>query len=241
MKDLKRIIKDRTCLIFIDLEATQVTHEMIQIGAYKTYLNPDLTIKKVFRPFEMLVKPKHRVGKIVTDLTGLTDYKVKTQGVTYRTALLSFKAYCGKDFDRCLFVVYGNSDGSIFRASAENNMDASMPLTMSIVHRIFDFCGFAFRYIKGDDGNPLSLSRMVNLFSSPFDGHAHSALDDAKNLMHVYQAFLKSPAIVKREYKKVLALSCTQHAAVKEVITRLTAGKTVTPNDFEKILDEALK
>lgn len=241
MKDLKRILKNRRCIIFLDLEATQLTHEMIQIGAIKTYLNDDLVIRKVMKPFELYVKPKHKVGKLVTDLTGITDYTVRKEGVTYRSALQSFYKYCGKDLNDALIFVYGNSDGSIFRASAENNMDASMQETTYIIHHIFDFCAFASRYIKGDDGNPLSLSRLLALFGIPFDGQAHSALADARNLMHLYQAFLQSPSILKREYKKVLAKHSNKNSILGDIVSRLIAGETITPESFDEMIEGALK
>ena len=241
MKDLQRIIKDKKCLVFIDLEATQISHEMIQIGAYKTYLKPDGTIRKCFKPFELLVKPKHRVGPVVTELTGITDYRVKKDGVTYRAALQAFRKYCGRDFDHCLFVVYGNSDGNIFKASGENNMDASMAETMFIVHHLFDFCAFAARYIRGDDGNPMSLTRLLDVFGIPFDGQAHTALADAKNLMHLYQAFLTSPEILKREYKKHLTRFSGENFAIREVVRKLAAGEDITAAEFDSIIEQAIQ
>lgn len=241
VKELKRILKERRCLVFIDLEATQTSHEVIQIGAYKTYLNDDLLIKKVFKPFELFVKPKHRVGKYVTELTGITDLQVKREGVTYRTALASLKKYCGRDYDKCLFVVYGNTDGSMLRATAENNMDASMQETMYIVHHIWDFCAYCSRYIKGQDGNPMSLTRVLEVFGIPFDGQAHSASADARNLMHLYQAFMRSPAILKREYKKTLTHYSGGNNVIREVITRLANGKDVSASDFDKIIEDSFR
>ena len=241
MKDLRKVLKDKRCLVFIDLEATQASHEMIQIGAYKVYLNDDLLIKKCFKPFQTYVKAKHHVGKYVTDLTGITDLMIKREGVSYRVALNSFKKYCGKDFYRSLFVVYGNSDASIFRASMENNLDASKEDTIHIVKHIFDFCFFAFKFIQGDDGNPLSLKRILDVFGVPFDGQAHDALADAKNLMHLYQAMLKSPNIMLREYKKTLSHFVGQNQLVTEVIHRLGNGKGITPEEFEAILKDTLE
>ena len=241
VKDLRKVIKDKRCLVFLDLEATQTSHEMIQIGAYKVYLDDNLLIKKCFKPFQTYVKPKHHIGKFVTDLTGITDLKVKREGVSYRVALNSFKKYCGKDFYRCLFVVYGNSDASIFRASMENNMDASKEDTIHIIKHIFDFCFFAFKFVQGEDGNPLSLKRILDVFGVPFDGQAHDALADTKNLMYLYQAMLKSPNIMLREYKKTLVHFVGQNQVITEVIHRLANGKTITPEDFEAILKDTFQ
>ena len=241
VKDLKKIIKERRCLVFIDLEATQISHEMIQLGAIKTYIGEDQKIKKVFKPFQTYVKPKHFVGKYVTQLTGINDLLLKREGVSYRVALNSFKKYCGKDFYRALFVVYGSSDGSIFYASMENNLDASKEDTLFIVRHIFDFGNFLLRYVKSDDGNQLSLTHALNAFGIAFDGQAHDALQDAKNLMTLYKATLENPDILSKEYKKTLLRFTVQNSAISEAIQRLANGQDVTAKEFDQMIEDSFQ
>ena len=41
VKQLERALRGKKVLVFLDLEGTQFTHEMIEIGAYKVFLKDD--------------------------------------------------------------------------------------------------------------------------------------------------------------------------------------------------------
>ena len=47
MKKLARLIGHHRTLVFLDLEGTQQSHELIALAAIKADLNEDLTIKKL--------------------------------------------------------------------------------------------------------------------------------------------------------------------------------------------------
>ena len=91
MKNLKRIVGNRKTLVFIDLEGTQFSHEMIAIGAVKVDLHKDCSVKKIHKGYYTLVLPKNKIGRVVTDLTGLTDAEVKKDGIRFRAAIQNFK------------------------------------------------------------------------------------------------------------------------------------------------------
>jgi hypothetical protein len=65
MKALRKAIKDKRVLVFVDLEGTQFTHEMIEIGAYVAYLDDDLHIKKHDKGFTTYVKATNPIGRVV--------------------------------------------------------------------------------------------------------------------------------------------------------------------------------
>ena len=241
MKDLEQIIKGRKTLCFFDLEATQITHEIIEIGAYKVTINPDLSIKKVGKPFREYVKAKHNVGKIVTELTGITDQKIQKEGVTFRQMQKDFIHYLGHDWEKTLFIAYGSQDGQMFLTTAENNMDASMEISRYISKRVLDFCRFLSHYVQSDKGNPLSLGHACETFKIPFSGQAHDALSDAYNLMQLYSHFLSDKAIVREHYEEILMRSGSVPYPARKIIRMLHEGKTVKPSDLDKAVEEALE
>lgn len=241
MKELQRIIKDRRCLLFIDLEGTQISHEMIEIGAYKVILKDDLTPKKVFKPYHAYVLAKHRVGPIVTKLTGITDLKLKKEGIPFRTVLEQLKKYLGKDYDRALLVSYGSQDARIILASSENNMDASTDQARYLSRHFFDFGEFVARFVRDESGNMLSLTNALKTFEVPFEGTAHCALDDAYNLFLLYKAFVERTDITKSHYKSVLSKLHHLPTPIRMVLNRLTAGETVTPEIWDKLVEDSLK
>lgn len=241
MKELEKALRGYRCLVFLDLEGTQITHEMIEIGAYKCLLKDDLTIKKTFKPFRFYVKAKGKVGPIVTKLTGITDLQLKKQGVTFREVQQSFRKYVGKEWEKCLFVSYGSQDGKIFLASGERNMDASMPEARFVSHHMLDLCDFISRFVRPDNDGVYSLTNCLKIFEVEFKGQAHDALVDAYNLMLLYSAFLSRKDIVAREYKKRIASLRHLPLPLRYVCEELSNGRPVTPEEYDKLVEKSLQ
>ena len=241
MKDLEKALRGNKCLLFVDLEGTQTTHEMIEIGAYKVILRDDLTVKKIFKPYHAYVLAKHRVGPIVTKLTGITDLKLKKDGIPFRSVQQQLKKYLGKDYNRCLLVSYGSQDAHIILSSAENNMDASTDEARFLSRHFFDLAEFIARYVRDDNGNLYSLTNALKIYGVSFEGTAHSALADAYNLLLLYKAFVEHPEITAGEYKKLLAHYSHGPLPVLRMVQAINRGETVSPQDWDRLIFEALK
>ena len=242
MKELDKAIHGRRTLIFIDLEGTQTTHEIIEIGAYKVLLRDDLSIKKIHKPYHAYVLPKNKVGPFVTRLTGITDLKLKKEGIPFRLAITQLKKYLGKDFKKePLFVSYGPSDAAMFLSTIEHNMDASVDDVRFIARHFFDVESFIGQYVRDDNGNIMGLTKILNLYGVEFEGTAHSALDDANNLILLFKAFLEKKDITAHRYEKVLAKGAHMPPIASKIISRLSHGETVTPDDYHLLIAETLK
>lgn len=241
MKVLEKHIEHRKSLCFLDLEGTQFTHEMIAIGAVKVDLRRDMSIKKIHKGYYTLVKAKNRIGKVVTDLTGITEAQVKENGVSFRVAVEQLKKYMGRDFSKCLFVTFGNHDVRIISQSLAHNLDVKKEDVQIMIKHAFDFAEFISNYVRDEHFNTYSLTNMLKVFGVEFEGTQHNALADAKNLAYLYQAVLRSRPILKEEYKKVLGLTRHLPDPIHDVILKLQAGETVTPEMFDKMVDETLR
>ncbi|MBO4540775.1 MAG: exonuclease domain-containing protein, partial [Bacilli bacterium] len=238
----KKALRGRKTLVFMDLEGTQFSHEMIEIGAYKVVLRDDLTIKKVFPGFKSYVFPKARIGKLVTDLTGITEEMIDKEGKPYRVVQQSFRKYVGKDFEKALFVTFGSHDYVIINASAENNMDASMDQARFVTHHAFDFAQWLAGFVRDQNGNNYSLANYLKIFGLPFEGKAHDALVDARNLVDLYKAVLAHPEVLKENYKELVARK-NGHLPepVRKVMQALQEGKTITPEDYDGFVEDYLR
>ncbi len=242
MKALEKKLLEHRCLVFIDIEGTQATHEIIEIGAYKVILRDDLTVKKVFKPYHAYVLAKHRVGPIVTKLTGITDLQLRREGIPFRTMQVQLKKYIGKDFRNPLFVSYGPTDAQMFLASSENNMDASTEEARWVARHFFDLANFIGQFVRDEKSNTIfSLTNALKIYGVDFEGTAHNAQDDAYNLLLLYQAFLEKRDITLQRYMKVLARTSHLPEPVAEVINKLSNKETVTPDSFRKIVEDSLK
>ena len=241
MKALLKIVSKYRSLCFLDLEGTQFTHEMIALGAVKVYLRRDGSVKKIQKGFYTLVKAKNRIGKVVEELTGITEPQLKKDAVSFRVATEMLKKYIGRDFNNCLFVTFGSHDVRILAQSLAYNLDAKKEDVHLMIKHNFDLSEFASNYVKDDNNNTYSLSNFLKVFNVEFKGTQHNALADALNLVYLYDAILKNKEILKNEYMKVLGKQRHLPEPVRDVVVALTNGETVTPEQFEKYVEESLK
>ena len=165
MQALEKILKGRKSLCFIDLEGTQFSHEMIAIGAVKVDVRRDGSIKKIHRGYYTLVKPKSRIGKVVTDLTGITEKDVKEKGVPFRVVIKDLKKYMGMYFSKCLFVAFGSHDFRIMAQSLAHNLDVNKDDVETIIKHQFDLAEFLSTYVKDENNNNYSLANFLKVFT----------------------------------------------------------------------------
>lgn len=241
MKNLKRIVGNRKTLVFIDLEGTQFSHEMIAIGAVKVDLHKDCSVKKIHKGYYTLVLPKNKIGRVVTDLTGLTDAEVKKDGIRFRAAIQNFKKYVGRDFNKTLFVAFGNHDARILAQSLIYNLDAPTEDVKIMIKHFFDFSEFISQYIRDDNFNTYSLSNMLKVFNIDFEGEKHNALADTINLVKLYDAMIKNEEILTQEYIKTLSKAHGLNEPISSLIKRLLIEKKETSyEDFVELIKESL-
>ena len=142
---------------------------------------------------------KSRIGKVVTDLTGITEKEVKEKGVPFRVVINALKKYMGAYFSKCLFVAFGNHDFRIMAQSLAHNLDVNKEDIETIIKHQFDLAEFLSTYIKDENNNNLSLANFLKVFNIEFKGTQHNALADAYNTVYLYDAFLKNQEIRSEE------------------------------------------
>lgn len=214
---------------------------MIAVGAVKVDLRKDHSIKKIHRGYYTLVKPKNRIGKVVVDLTGITEADVKKNGVPFRVAVNAIHKYMGRAFTKCLFVTFGNHDQRILAQSLAYNMDVNKEDVQQMIKHSFDFAEFISQYVRDENGNTLSLANILKVFNIDFRGQQHNALADTLNLVYLYDAVIKHRDILAREYRKVLGKMRHLPEPVHQLILRLLEEKTVSPAEFSQLIEESLQ
>lgn len=222
-------------LLFLDLEGTQESHELIALSAILATLKEDKTIASLESPFTVYVRPKHRIGNYVKKLTGITEDIIEEKGISYDEALLQLVHYVGGEeiFKNIAFVTFGNHDLRIFHQSLKYSPVTNPEIVTIIGKNYIDLSAVISQFVKDQKGNPLSLANYCDRFEIPFTGTAHDPYYDALNLAYLYDAFLKRRDIVFEEYKNVLAKSPKLPAPIRSVVNNLLKGKSVTPEDFD--------
>ena len=234
MKKFERLLKGHKSLVFLDFEGTQFSHEMIAIGATHVVIDRHGFIKKHKKPFRIYVKAHNRVGKIVTDLTGITEDLLKQKGVSFFTAMSELRKYVGLSFKKSSFITFGNHDMKILSSSISYSFDFPKEIVQCIQQNYIDFSAFIGEFMRDDKGNPLSLIRYCDAFGVPQAGPAHDPAVDAENLAWLYDATMRKSDVLIEEYKKVLKSFNHFPAPVSNVIKKLANDENVTSEEFEK-------
>lgn len=241
MKKLTRALKKRKLLVFLDLEGTQFSHEMIALGAVKCLIKADGRIKKTLKGYRTYVKNHHKIGHYVINLTGITQDKLDQEGISYKQCLEDFKKYVGHDFENALFVTFGSHDLRILNQSVLNNPDCDGKIVHQIIKNHLDFSMIISEFIRDNKNNSLSLHNYLELFTIKEEGVAHDPLYDALNLSKLYQAFLTKKDIVLEQYLLVLKNDNRLPDPIKKCIARLVTGENVTSEEFKEYARNYLK
>lgn len=242
MKALNKRIAKAKYLLFIDLEGTQFTHEVISIGAYLAKLNKNGTLSDHKDGFYRLVKAKERITPFIVDFTGITQDMLERDGIEFAQAIKELAAYVGKAWANCLFVAYGHNDILMLKTSLAKS-PGSFGLKERIEHiarHYLDFQSFSEQYIRDENHNTLSLQNMLLKFHIAPEGTFHNALDDAKNLMRIYEAFQKETEIVTDSYKRILSFYSKAPRPILRVLKMLNNGQKVEPSDYTRFIEEEI-
>ncbi|MFA5421697.1 MAG: 3'-5' exonuclease [Bacilli bacterium] len=238
MKELKKAVRSRRHLVFLDLEGTQFSHEMIAIGAVHAVLSKEGMIRKIYPGFKRLVVSKNNIGKVVIQLTGITNEMMKAEGISYRQAMEELKKYVGRAYSKSLFITFGSHDLRIISQSVSHNLDANKDEARFIKNSCLDLAAFLSQYVKDGKGNSLSLENSLKIFGVEFDGTKHDPLDDARNLARLYDAMHKNPQLLTEEYKKILIKNKNLPSPLPKLVNQLAKGESVTPEEFEEMIHE---
>ena len=233
-------LKDVKALVFLDLEATAFTSEMIEIGAYLATIDSKGRIKKVFKPFKHYVKAHHRIGYPVTQLTGITEEKIAKDGEEFEYVLSEFRRYVGRYWSVCKFVTFGEHDIVIIKSTMSEHRNMEPTYARNIYRHHLDLQRLLSTYVQDEHGNPYSLKNYLSLFDLEFDGQQHDAAFDALNLLDLYKKAVYSPNIFVESYKKTL-LNVRNNPIARELIKKLNNGETVTPEYYEELLERTFK
>ena len=240
MKILNKVLKRRLHLVFLDFEGTQFSHEMIAYGAVIASLKKDGSIRRIHKGIKGYVKPTNKIGKFVTDLTNITEETLNKKGVSFEEAIDHIHSYCGRNFEKVLFVTFGDHDIRILNQSAMHSKKYNKDYLKQIKKYHFDLSGFINNYIKDEKNNSYSLENYLKVFNIEFSGEKHDPLADAINLAHLYNAFVRNKKIVSEQYKKVLLNFKKIPAPLVKLLKKLKEEEKVSINDLEEIINKHL-
>lgn len=242
MRLLKEEIGEPRELVFLDLEGTQLSHETIAIGACKYFCGPDLLPLpgKKIQVFKRLIKPQSPVGGVVTILTGITDDRLKTEGITFHKALVELMTFT-KCTGKKVYITFGNQDlNMLYQSKVRANDQLCQDFYDHIKRNWFDMQAFVSRFVHDERHMTFSQPKLLEIYEAKNLQHAHDPLYDAENLMNLFIQVIKRPDITLREFKKNLLTSKDFFIISKPFIDDLCNGKNVSSVDFNKAIEDYL-
>lgn len=159
-------------IYYLDLEATQFTNEIISIGC----------IREDGATFSSLVKPKHKVTKFITALTGITK-EMADSAPTPSEVFRAFGEWTQLTMFGDIFYVYGDSDKLFLKDTARRCDDK---IAVNIINHIKDNL-----YDYSKDVNlffgtkTVGLKKVVSYIKNEEIVQKHDALEDAEMLKEV--------------------------------------------------------
>jgi len=240
MKKLAKATRGRKQLIFLDLEGTQFSHELIAIGAIKATIKTDGTIKKIYPGFKHYVLATQNVGNYVEKLTGITDDLLAREGIPFDKILLMLKKYVGTNLSKTKFVTFGAHDIRILRQSLAHIPEADHTFIKTIAKNHIDLSAYINEYIKDEKNNTLSLVNLCKLFGVEPVEPAHDPLNDALMLAYLYSELFKKTDILIERYGEVLLNMNNIPRPIKRMLNKIKAGESVNIDDLQEYLRDEI-
>lgn len=177
------------CLVFFDIEATQYSHKMISFGARITPKKPgELIPDQEGLSYSRYLHCDDKVGSYVEKLTGITDEKLKKEGLTLYEFIVEFTALL-RPFKRKVFVSYSRSDLKFLKTTLNFSDVTERDFYRFIYNSYFDLYDYFSKRIISKDGNSLSVEKLCDLFQIKED-HFHRAINDADALYQIYKTYV---------------------------------------------------
>ena len=145
----------------------QIRGEIIQLGAVR--ITEDQTVAD---EFQQLVMPKYyrRLNRRVSKLTGIKEEQLRTEGVSFCTAMERFRKWCGEDI---IFLTWGFDDITILRENLQLH-----GLEDNWVSRWYN-AQMIFNAQTDGSNSQKALKTALEIFNIEPSRPAHDALGDA--------------------------------------------------------------
>ncbi|HBR85877.1 MAG TPA: hypothetical protein DEA32_01675 [Firmicutes bacterium] len=241
MKLLEQAIGPVRELVFLDLEGTQTSHETIAIGACSYICDEHLLpVKgKPIKIFKRFIRASSKVGKVVSDLTGITEDTLVSQGIDFNRAISELIESTKIPGGKRKYITFGNQDIVMLKASTlKDTSGKAMAYYNHIRRNWFDFQDFVSRYVFDGRHVTYSQPKLLQIFEAEDLKHAHDPLYDAENLKNLFIAVSTKPEILIEWFLKNVENSRHSGKILKPIVDRLLSGETISPEKFSAFLKE---
>ena len=241
MKLLEQEIGPARELVFLDLEGAQLSHETIAIGACSYICDEHLLpVKgKKVKHFKRYVKADDRVGKVVTILTGITDTKLKEDGIPFDRAVSELVESTKCPGGKRRYITFGSQDIAMLKTSANHDPTGKALSYYNHIRRNwFDLQEFISRFVFDSRHLTYSQQRLLQVFEAKNLEHPHDPLYDAENLMNLFIAVSNRPDILSEWFLKNLEINRNTGKVLRPILAKLASGEDIKGSEFKAYLED---
>ena len=189
---LSKKLEAASVLVFYDIEATQIDHQIIAIGMLIVRKEPGTLSLFTSDPvkYHWIIKSTSKVGSVVEKLTGISDEMVEKEGEELHDVIIKIGNIL-REYPNKRFISYGYFDLDVIRKNISFDDETEFNFYKNMAKNHFDFAKYLSRRIVSNKGNQCSLMKLAELYSIKEEGSNHDPLFDSVILYRIYQHYIE--------------------------------------------------
>ncbi|MFA6829867.1 MAG: hypothetical protein WCR67_04115 [Bacilli bacterium] len=190
--NLHQKLADCDALVFFDMEATQFSREGISIGCVivpVSLTNGNFKIVGNEITYTSLIKSHKKIGKLVTNLTGITEEKLSEEGRDFDLVLKEIIDIL-RSFKKKTYISYGHGDIGILEATIDKKQEYQVEFLQHIKKNYLDFYSYLKQFIVDKKGQALSVEKLISFYGIDKTLTLHDPLSDSVYLKKIFFSFI---------------------------------------------------
>ena len=224
-QEILRKLLPADCLVFFDLEATEIRHQAISFGM--------VGLKKKSGKSLGELKTEDNIGEFVENLTGITPELIEKEGKTFSEALVEILNLL-RPFSKKVYLSYSDSDMMILAHTIHKKINVEDNFFRMISNSYLDLQNYYSKRILSEKGKTLSLFKLASLLQVEEEDRKHDALSDSIVLKNVFLQYFKREDLVYPLAIRSLQTSVIGKEVKFYLLEEVLAGREVSLSSFEQ-------
>jgi DNA polymerase III epsilon subunit-like protein len=191
---LSKKVAPAELVVFFDFEGTQFSHKAIAVGinAYEKNAGDLFPLNGEVISYKAYIQTRDKIGPVVKKMTGIDEGLLKKEGKPFATVIKEI-INLTRNYPKKVYISYGEMDLKILFGSLNFHDDYQASFFRHVTRNYLDFHEYISRFLIDENGQSLSIEKLLNYYHLMEKGSAHDSLFDSKALMDIFLSYIKSP------------------------------------------------
>lgn len=234
-QEILRKLLPADCLVFFDMEATEIRHQAISFGMVGLKKKSGKSLGELEEAFSYhtYLKTEDNIGEFVENLTGITPELIEKEGKTFSEALVEILNIL-RPFSKKVYLSYSDSDMMILAHTIHKKINVEDNFFRMISNSYLDLQNYYSKRILSEKGKTLSLFKLASLLQVEEEDRKHDALSDSILLKNVFLQYFKREDLVYPLAIRSLQTSVIGKEIKSYLLEEVLAGREVSLSSFEQ-------